>query len=68
MTQNIEQEVLNLELTVTEVNVILRTLGKHPFDEVAALVSKIKGQGEAQIAEIVEAAKAAAPAEETPAA
>lgn len=42
---------INLELTVDEVNTILRSLGKHPFDEIAALIVKIKKQGEAQIAE-----------------
>lgn len=47
-----EQTIINLELTVAETNVILRSLGKHPFDEIAALVAKIKGQGEAQLAEL----------------
>ena len=52
---------VNIELTVTEVNTILRVLGKHPFDEIAALIGKIKSQGDAQLA-------ALAPAEtETPA-
>jgi hypothetical protein len=41
---------LNLELTLDEVNMILRSLGKHPFDEIAALIGKIKNQGEAQVA------------------
>ena len=40
---------LNLELTLDEVNMILRSLGKHPFDEIAALIGKIKTQGEAQV-------------------
>jgi hypothetical protein len=47
-----EQNVLNLELTVAEVNVILRSLGKHPFEEIAALIQKIKQQGEVQLAEM----------------
>lgn len=41
---------------------ILRSLGKHPFDEIAALIMKIKNQGEPQVAEIakqVEALKGA---------
>ena len=53
--------MIKLELTIQEVNTILRTLGKHPFDEVVALISKIKSQGDPQAAEIakqVEAAKA----------
>lgn len=59
--------MIKLELTIDEVNMILRTLGKHPFDEVVLLINKIKAQGEPQVAELakqLEAAKAA----ETPAA
>lgn len=47
-----EENVLTIELTVAEVNVILRSLGKHPFEEIAALIQKIKQQGEVQLAEI----------------
>lgn len=53
--------MIKLELSVEEVNTILRTLGKHPFEEVVLLINKIKGQGEPQVAEMakqVEAAKA----------
>ena len=39
---------IKLELEIPEVNVILRTLGKHPFDEIAGLIEKIKQQGEPQ--------------------
>mgnify|MGYP000255792566 FL=1 len=59
--------MIKLELTIEEVNTILRSLGQHPFAEIAALIGKIKGQGDPQVDEIVkqvEAAKAA----ETPAA
>lgn len=50
---------VKLDLEVPEVNVILRTLGKHPFDEIAALISKIKQQGDEQLAaQEAEAAKA----------
>ena len=57
--------VLKFELTVDEANTILRVLGKHPFEEVVTLISKIKQQGEPQVAALeAEAAKAA----ETPAA
>ena len=42
--------MIKLELTIDEVNMILRTLGKHPFDEVVALIQKIKQQGDAQLA------------------
>ena len=55
---------IKLDLEVQEVNTILRSLGKHPFDEIAALISKIKQQGEAQLAE-QEKAQAAEPASET---
>ena len=41
---------LNLELTVDEINTILRTLGKHPFEEVVLLINKIKQQAEPQLA------------------
>ena len=50
--QQVEQQIINLSLTVAEINVILRSLGKHPFEEIAALIAKIKQQGERQIAEL----------------
>lgn len=57
--------MIKLELSVEEVNVILRCLGKHPFEEVVSLISKIKSQGDPQVAELIkqqEAAQAATPA------
>ena len=42
--------MIKLELTVEEANMILRTLGKHPFEDVVALINKIKSQGEPQVA------------------
>jgi hypothetical protein len=50
-----EQLQLNISLTVAEVNVILRSLGKHPFEEIALLITKIKTQGESQIKASTEA-------------
>jgi hypothetical protein len=49
---------IKLELTVDEVNTILRSLGKHPFEEIANLIVKIKQQGEPQVpqAEVAEPA------------
>ena len=47
-----EENLLSIELTVAEVNVILRSLGKHPFEEIAALIQKIKQQGELHLAEM----------------
>ena len=40
--------MIKLELTIEEVNIILRTLGKHPFDEVVTLIGKIREQGQPQ--------------------
>jgi len=53
---------IKLDLEVNEVNLILRSLGKHPFDEIASLISKIKQQGEAQLAEQEKAQAEAEPA------
>jgi len=52
--------MIKIELTIDEANTILRVLGKHPFEEVVALINKIKQQGEPQVAAIAEAEKAAA--------
>jgi len=52
--------MIKLELTVDEANMILRTLGKHPFEEVVMLINKIKSQGEPQVAALEAAEKAAA--------
>lgn len=43
------EQIIKLELTVAEVNAILASLGKHPFDQIAALISKIKQQGDVQV-------------------
>jgi hypothetical protein len=47
-----DNQTIALQLTIAEVNVILRSLGKHPFEEIAALIQNIKAQGEAQLAQI----------------
>jgi hypothetical protein len=52
-------ENLNLTLTVNEVNLILRSLGQHPFVEIADLIGKIKQQGDVQLAEQQKAAEEA---------
>lgn len=54
-----EQQAIQLDLTIAEVNVILRSLGKHPFEEIAALINKIRQQGETQIADLAAAEPAA---------
>ena len=52
--------MIKLELEVNEVNMILAVLGKHPFEDVVALVSKIKTQGDPQAVAMADAASAAA--------
>ena len=42
--------MIKLELSIEEVNTVLRVLGKHPFEEVVALIGKIKQQGDPQVA------------------
>ena len=55
--------MIKLELTIDECNMILRTLGKHPFEEVITVINKIKQQGEPQVVALeAEASKAAAEA------
>lgn len=44
------EQTIKLELTVSEVNTILASLGKHPFVEIANLIAKIKNQGDSQLA------------------
>lgn len=44
-----EALVIKLELTVDEVNAILASLGKHPFESIFQLVNKIQAQGQAQL-------------------
>ena len=51
--------MIKLELEINEVNMILAVLGKHPFEEVANLVVKIKQQGDPQAEAIVAAHVAA---------
>ena len=40
---------ITLNLTVDEINTILKCLGTQPFVEVADLIVKIKKQGESQL-------------------
>jgi hypothetical protein len=55
--------MIKLELTIDECNMILRTLGKHPFEEVITVINKIKQQGEPQVAAMEAEAAKNAPAE-----
>jgi len=52
--------MIKLELEINEVNTILAVLGKHPFEEVANLVVKIKQQGDPQAEAIAKTAADAA--------
>lgn len=47
-----ENTMIRLNLTIAEVNVILKSLGKHPFDEISTLISNIRDQGEKIIEQI----------------
>ena len=60
MTEQSQAQVqtVKLELTVDEVNTILASLGKHPFEAIFQLVGKIQQQGNSQL----QAAAPAAPA------
>lgn len=40
---------ITLNLTVNEINTVLKCLGAQPFVEVAELIVKIKKQGESQL-------------------
>ena len=50
--------MIKLELSIEEINTILRVLGKHPFEEVIELISKIKQQGDPQAQAIADAKEA----------
>ena len=41
--------MINLELSVQEINLILQALGQAPYAQVAELVEKIKGQAVPQV-------------------
>ena len=58
--------MIKLELSIDDCNMILRVLGKHPFEEVVAVINKIKQQGEPQVVAMEAEAAKNAPAE-TPA-
>jgi hypothetical protein len=47
-TANPLDQPIRLDLSAGEVNYVLNALGQRPFGEVAALIGKIKAQGDAQ--------------------
>ena len=50
--------MIKLELSIEEVNTVLRVLGKHPFEEVVSLIGKIKQQGDPQAEALAKTAEA----------
>ena len=50
-----ENVSINLELSLEDVNKILASLGKHPFDEIVELIGRIRIQGEEQLKALQEA-------------
>ena len=59
-----ENVTLTIELSLEDVNKILASLGKHPFDEIVELIGKIRLQGEEQIKALQEAEAATETSEE----
>lgn len=49
MTEQVQQPTIKLELTVDEVNAILSSLGKHPFENIFQLINKIQAQAIPQV-------------------
>jgi hypothetical protein len=49
MTEQTQQPTIKLELTIDEVNAILASLGKHPFEAIFSLVNKIQQQAIPQV-------------------
>ena len=56
--------MIKLELSIEQVNIILASLGKQPFEAVATVINEIQRQGGPQAAAIQAEAEAAAKAEE----
>ena len=52
--------MIKLELSLEEVNVILGSLGKMPYEVVASVITKVQEQGAPQAHALAEAAKAEA--------
>jgi hypothetical protein len=50
--------MIKLDLTIDEVNVVLASLAKQPFEAVAGVIQKIQQQAGPQVQEITEQQKA----------
>lgn len=59
---------IKLDLSIQEVNVVLGSLAKQPYDLVSGIIAKIQTQGGPQAEAVAAEEKAAAEAEQTPAA
>ena len=46
---DVNSQVVNLSLTVAEVNAVLTMLAKAPFEQVFGLITKVKEQAEGQL-------------------
>lgn len=46
-----EEVEITLELVVAEVNAILQALAKQPYEQTAAIIDKVRRQGDEQLAE-----------------
>ena len=57
--------MFNFELTLEEANLVLGSLGKQPYDTVAALIMKIKQQAEPQIPRVQKEVEEAASRQKT---
>lgn len=53
---------IKLDLSINETNMVLASLGKQPFEAVAALIQKIQAQGGPQAEAVAAEEKAAAEA------
>jgi len=49
MTEQAQQITIKFEFTLDEANAILASLGKHPFEQIAALINKIQAQAMPQL-------------------
>ena len=49
MSDATQQPTIKLELSLDEVNTILASLGKHPFENIFQLINKIQAQGSSQL-------------------
>lgn len=58
--------MIKLELEINDVNLILGALSKLPFEQVIAIIDRIRQQGDPQVEALTRAADALAKAQETP--